>query len=158
VPSITVSDRGYFLRISFTSFNIPVKLRPGFTFILFRFNTSRISPQRPEHESVYRNESSLRSSKFSSSETAPQIIFRYLFCAQSQLAIPSGKAQHFHGYASAILARFDPLLRIALKRRRLQDVVEIQMNSTRRWKTSRSLQLKVEGSLESLRTMRRIVL
>jgi hypothetical protein len=60
-------------------------------------------------QTVYRNESSARSSKFISSETTPQMIFRYLHCAQSQFAIPRGKAQHLRGSASAILARVPAL-------------------------------------------------
>jgi hypothetical protein len=85
-------------------------------------------------QTVYRTESSERPSKFISSETAPQMIFRYLLCAQSQFAIPSDKT-HLRGCASAILARLEPLLLPRLKivlKRRLQDVTEIQMSTTQR--------------------------
>jgi len=72
------------------------------------------------------------------------MIFRYLLCAQSQFAIPSGK-EHLHGSVSAILARLEPLLLPRLKivlKQCLQDVAEIQMNTTRRKKTSLSLRLR----------------
>jgi hypothetical protein len=86
------------------------------------------------NQTVHRKERSVRPSKFSSSETDPKMVFRYLLSVQTQCTMPGGKAQHSSGSTSAVLTTFGPLLlprlKSALKGQRIQDIVEIQMNTT----------------------------
>jgi hypothetical protein len=75
---------------------------------------SRVSSPTPDHESDCLHNRSVAPSRCSSSETASQMLFRYLSSAPRQCAMPRGpeyqgilgQAQHPHGSPLALHTRF----------------------------------------------------
>jgi hypothetical protein len=104
---------------------------------------SRVSSPTPDHVSDCLHNRSATPSRCSSSETASQMVFRYLASAPRQCAMPRGPECHGilghpRGSPPALLTRFGPLrllplisLKNALKGKRFQDVAQIQLNTTR---------------------------
>lgn len=104
------------------------------------FGALRLSCQTPGHETDHLQKGMLcKAFEIKFVGTAPQMLFRILFLHNQNAPCPNGKAQCSSGSAAAVLTRFGPLLltrlKIALKRRRFQDVAEIQLNTTRRLQT-----------------------
>jgi hypothetical protein len=106
---------------------------------------SRVSSLTPDHESDCLHNRSATPKGRSSSETASQMVFRYLASAPRQSAMPRGpecqgilgQAQHPRGSPPTLLTRFGllrllplPHLKSTLKWKRFQDVEEIQLNTT----------------------------
>jgi hypothetical protein len=103
-------------------------------------------PQRQTMNQDCLHNRSATPSRCSSSETASQMVFRYLASAPRQCAMPRGpecqgivrQAQHPRGSPLASLTRLAPCdfflfprQKSTLKGKRLKDIAEIQLNTTR---------------------------
>jgi hypothetical protein len=134
---------------------------------------SRVSSPTPDHELDCLHNRSATPSRCSSSETASQMVFRYLVSAPRQCAMPRGpecqgilgQAQHPRGSPPSLLTRFGPLRLLPLPQ--AEERPEGEKISRRRGDTTKydtavaghsqtslpDMHWKVEGSQELLHTI-----
>jgi hypothetical protein len=123
----------------------PVKSKDNADRFLWRGRSgaSRVSSPTPGHEPDCLHNRSATPSRCSSSETASQMVFRYLASGPRQCAMPRGpeyqgilgQAQHPRGSPPALLTRFGPLRLLPLPQAEEHPEgdtkAEIQLNTTR---------------------------
>jgi hypothetical protein len=138
--------------------------------------SSRVSSPTPDRESDCLHNSSPTPSRCSSSDTASQMVFRYLASAPRQCAMPRGpecqgihgQAQHPCGSPAALLTRLGPLRLLPLPQ--AEEHPEGETISRRRGDTTKyavaghsqtslpDMNWNVKGSSESLYTIWRVEL
>jgi hypothetical protein len=158
----------------------PVKCQDNSDRFLWRRGSgaSRVSSPTPDHVSDCLHNRSATPSRCSSSGTASQMVFWYVASAARQCAMPRGpecqgilgQAQHPRGSPPALLTGIGPLRLLPLPQ--AEDHPEEETISRRRGNTTKydtevaghfqtsvpDMHWKVEGSLESLHTIWRVVL
>jgi hypothetical protein len=158
----------------------PVKCQDNADRFLWRgaSGASGVSSPTSNHESDCLHNHSATPSRCSSSETASHMVFRFLASAPRQCAMPRGtecqgivgQAQRPYGSPLALLTRFGPLRFLPLPQAEEHpegDTISRRRGDTSKYDTALAdhsqtslpdIHWKVEGSLESLHTIWRVVL